>query len=183
MDKPKILDRMERAMSSQDPSQVAACFTEDYRCEIPLHPSRGFTGNEDVRQNWTALFAHVKDHRARVLRWARDADFIWSEWEMTGTTAAGDPHRAGGVALITVEGDRVAATRFYLDQVTDLPLAEERRVPLQTAANNSWTIRKALPEGNRSIGIMLSACTPRAGICRRKEYEENYYARQENLAR
>jgi hypothetical protein len=64
-------------MSSQDPSQVADCFTEDYRCEVPLHPSRGFIGNEQVRKNWTAIFARVKDRRARVLPWARDADFIW----------------------------------------------------------------------------------------------------------
>jgi ketosteroid isomerase-like protein len=37
---------------------------------------------------------------------------------MTGTTPAGDHHRAGGVASITVEDDRVATARFYLDQVT-----------------------------------------------------------------
>jgi ketosteroid isomerase-like protein len=129
MDKPEILDRMERAMSSQDPSQVAACFTEDYRVEVPLHPSRGFTGNEHVRQNWTEIFARVKDHRARVLRWARDADFIWSEWEMTGTAGAGDAYRAGGVALLTVEDDRVAAARFYLDQVTGLPVPGTGRRP------------------------------------------------------
>ena len=52
-------------------------------------------------------------------RWAQDADFLWTEWAMTGTTADGDPRRAGGVALLTVEDDRVAAARFHLGQVTD----------------------------------------------------------------
>lgn len=106
-------------MSSGDPSEVAARFTDDYHCEVPLHPSRGFTGSEQVKQNWTGIFAHVKDHRARVLRWVQAEEFLWTEWEMTGTTAAGAPYRAGGVALITVEDEHVSAARFYLDQVTD----------------------------------------------------------------
>lgn len=119
MRKPKIVDRMERAMSSQDPSQVAACFTEDYHVVTPLHPAREFTGNDQVLKNWTAIFDRVRDHRARVLRWAEDADFLWTEWEMTGATADGAAYRAAGVALLTVEGDRVAAARFYLEHVTD----------------------------------------------------------------
>lgn len=110
---------MQRAMSSRDSSQVAECFAEDYRCEFPLHPSRGFVGNERVRENWGRLFERVPDHRAHLLRWAPASEVgtIWSEWEMVGTTVDGAPHRAGGVAILTVSDDRVATSRFYLDSV------------------------------------------------------------------
>ena len=122
METPEILDRMQQAMSSQDASQVAECFAEDYYCEFPLHPSRTFVGNDQVRKNWAGLFERVPDHEAHLLRWAPAPGAeagIWSEWEMVGTTLDGAAHRAGGVAILTVEGDRVAAARFYLDAAGD----------------------------------------------------------------
>lgn len=44
----ELIDRLEGAINSHDASQVAACFSEDYRCEMPLHPSRSFTGSNHV---------------------------------------------------------------------------------------------------------------------------------------
>lgn len=159
MAKPAILDRMERAMSSQDASQVAACFTADYRCEMPLDPSRGFIGREQVLRNWTALFARVRDHKARVLRWAVDADSTWSEWDMTGITADGTPHRAGGVAVLTVEGNRVAAARSYLDLVTDLeggPAAASRsRQHRAVAVRNSLSVRRTTSSNSSSLAASI----------------------------
>jgi ketosteroid isomerase-like protein len=118
-DTSKAVNRLERAMSSGDADQVAACFAVDFRCETPLHPSRGFIGNEKVRQNWSAIFARVPDHKGRLLRRSWGSDGTWTEWAMTGTTTAGEPYRAGGPAFLTIKGGRIAAARFYLDQVTD----------------------------------------------------------------
>ena len=67
-EKPEVVSRLERAMSSGDANQVAACFAGDFQVVTPLHPSRGFTGNEKVRQNWAAIFAQVPDRRGRLLR-------------------------------------------------------------------------------------------------------------------
>lgn len=53
---------MGRATSSGDPSEVAARFTDDYHCEVPLHPSLGFTGNEQVKQNWTDIQIRTRHH-------------------------------------------------------------------------------------------------------------------------
>ncbi|GIJ48206.1 hypothetical protein Val02_50920 [Virgisporangium aliadipatigenens] len=116
--KPEVVERLERAMSSGDADKVAACFAVDFTVVTPLHPSRGFTGNAQVRKNWAGIFALVPDHKGRLLRWSRGADgSIWTEWSMTGTTVAGAPYRAGGPAILTVEHGVIAAARFYLDQV------------------------------------------------------------------
>lgn len=33
------------AINSHDPNEVTAAFTEDYRCDMPMHPSRDFSGS------------------------------------------------------------------------------------------------------------------------------------------
>ena len=114
----EILERMLRAINAHDIFAMVGCFADDYRCEIPLHPSRSFVGNDHVRQNWTGLFSRVPDIEARVLRWVEDGDTLWSEWEMTGTTTGGVDFRAVGVAILGVEDDRFAGARFYLDPST-----------------------------------------------------------------
>jgi hypothetical protein len=55
----EVLERMQRAMSAHDLEALVDCFAVGYHCEVPLHPSRSFTGQEHVRQNWSGLFAHV----------------------------------------------------------------------------------------------------------------------------
>ena len=51
--------RVSAAANSHDIDRVVGCFTEDYRNETPVHPSRGFVGREQVRRNWTRIFAAV----------------------------------------------------------------------------------------------------------------------------
>jgi SnoaL-like domain len=63
----------------------------------------------------------VPDIEARVLRSVEDGDTLWSEWEMTGTSTDGGDFRAGGVAILGVEDDRLAWARIYLDPVDDEP--------------------------------------------------------------
>jgi ketosteroid isomerase-like protein len=125
----KTLERMLQAINSHDIGAMVGCFADDYRCEMPLHPSRSFVGNDHVRQNWTGLFRRVPDIEARVLRSVEDGDTLWSEWEMTGTTTDGVDFRVGGVAILGVEDDRFAWARFYLDPVDREPTDASGRTP------------------------------------------------------
>jgi ketosteroid isomerase-like protein len=125
----ETLERMLQAINSHDIDAMVGCFAHDYRCEMPLHPSRSFVGNDHVRQNWTGLFRRVPDIEARVLRSVEDGDTLWSEWEMTGTTTDGAAFRVGGVAILGVEDDRFAWARFYLDPVDGEPTDASGRTP------------------------------------------------------
>jgi hypothetical protein len=117
---PAQVARLRDAINSHDAARVADCFTENYQCDMPLHPSRDFTGRARVRENYGAIFARVPDLRATVLRSCRDeSGLVWSEWEMSGTSEEGIPSVSTGVVIIlsTVD-ERIAHTRFYLDAVS-----------------------------------------------------------------
>jgi ketosteroid isomerase-like protein len=117
-----ILTALRDAINSHSPARVAAAFTEDYRCELPMHPARGFQGSGQVRANWERMLGRVPDLRATVLRSVFDARTgqTWSEWEMTGSTTQGDPVVCRGVVISEARAGRISWTRFYLDEVTDL---------------------------------------------------------------
>jgi hypothetical protein len=116
---PAQFERLRDAINSHDAARVADCFTENYRCEMPMHPSRGFTARARVRENYQALFARVPDLRATVLRACQDESGAWSEWEMSGTSDEGIPSASTGVVIIlSVLDERIEHTRFYLDAVT-----------------------------------------------------------------
>jgi ketosteroid isomerase-like protein len=113
----QVLDRLRDAIGSHDPARVAACFTEDYRAELPHHPERTFTGADQVRRNWMAMFSAVPDITAAVLRAAAGGAEIWAEWEMTGTAPNGVPVAFVGPVVLTTRDGRIAWARFYLDRV------------------------------------------------------------------
>jgi limonene-1,2-epoxide hydrolase len=94
-----------------------ACFDDDYVNETPAHPLRGFRGREQVRQNWTAVFAGVPDIEVRVTASARDGNEVWSEWRMDGTRRDGARHAMAGVIIFGVANDRISSARFYLEPV------------------------------------------------------------------
>jgi ketosteroid isomerase-like protein len=112
-----IAQRLCAAVNAHDLDRVVACFTEDYLNETPAHPSRGFRGRDQVRRNWTQIFATVPDIAATVRRADQVGDAVWSEWEMRGRRVDGVEHLMRGVMLFTVVGDLVAAVRFYLEPV------------------------------------------------------------------
>lgn len=115
------IDRLREAINSHDPQQVADCFTDDYRSETPHRPAEGFTGNDRVLANWTAIFARLPDLQARVLRRAADGDELWSEWEMVGTAPNGEQAVLCGPVIMTTRDGRIAWTRFYLAPVAAPP--------------------------------------------------------------
>jgi ketosteroid isomerase-like protein len=109
--------RLAAATNAHDIDALVACFAEDYRNETPVHPARGFRGADQVRRNWTQLFAGMPDLAARVLATAVDGDTAWSEWEMSGRRPDGTAHLMRGVIIFGVRDGQAAWARFYLEPV------------------------------------------------------------------
>jgi ketosteroid isomerase-like protein len=114
-----MVERLRQATNSHDLDALVACFGPDYRNETPAHPERGFTGREQVRKNWTQIFAAIPDVRAEVLRCAVDGDTVWSEWEHRGTRPDGTAHIMRGVVIFGVVDGLAGWARFYLEPVQD----------------------------------------------------------------
>jgi ketosteroid isomerase-like protein len=128
-----IVQRLQAATNAHDLDKLVACFTDDYRSEIPLHPSRGFRGGEQVRRNWSQILSGVPDLHSELVRHAVDGEVVWAEWEWTGTRRDGEPHLMRGTTVIGVEGDRIAWTRFYMEPVVDDGLRIDAAVSLAVA--------------------------------------------------
>ena len=109
--------RLQEAVASRDLEAVVACFGAQYRNETPVHPERGFIGRDQVRQNWTQIFAAIPDIEAEVVRLAVDGSVVWSEWEHRGTRPDGSPHLMRGVIIFGVEHGLIEWARFYLEPV------------------------------------------------------------------
>ena len=115
---PPLLERLLRAVNAHDLEALVSCFAADYVNETPVHPQRSFRGNDQVRRNWTQLFA-IPDFRADVPRHSLDGDQLWTEWEMSGTRPDGAPFLMRGAVIFGVEGDTIRSARFYLEPVED----------------------------------------------------------------
>jgi ketosteroid isomerase-like protein len=115
----EVLNRLLRALSEHDLDGVVACFGDDYVNETPVHPLRGFTGNEQVRRNWAQIFTGVPDLRAELPRQVVDGDTAWTEWELSGTRLNGQPFLMRGVVIFRMEADLITSARFYLEPVEE----------------------------------------------------------------
>ena len=112
-----LVARLCAATNAHDIEALVACFSPAYRNETPAHPEQGFVGREQVRTNWSQIFAAVPDISAEVLRLAVDGSTAWSEWEQRGTRPDGSPHLMRGVVILGVEQGCAAWARFYLEPV------------------------------------------------------------------
>ena len=111
-----VIDRLCRATNAHDLDALTACFALDYRNDTPVHPTRSFHGQAQVRKNWEHIFAVVPDITTSV-RWVADGPTVWSEWEMGGTRPDGSPHLMRGVVVFGIERAQVSWARFYLEPV------------------------------------------------------------------
>jgi ketosteroid isomerase-like protein len=112
-----FLERLAGAVNAHDLTAVVECFADDYRNETPAHPGRGFVGSEQVRTNWSRIFAGVPDVAATILRAVDHDGTVWSEWELRGTRRDGGPHLMRGVIIFGLDGARASWARFYLEPV------------------------------------------------------------------
>ncbi len=121
--------RLRDATNSHDVDAVVACFAADYVNETPTHPARGFVGAEQVRRNWTQIFAAVPDLRAELVRSCQGGDTVWTEWEMRGHRRDGAEQLMRGVNIFTVDETGVArAIRFYLEPVDTSEVSADEAV-------------------------------------------------------
>jgi ketosteroid isomerase-like protein len=111
------VERLVAAVNAHDLEAMVGCFAEDYVNVTPAHPQRGFGGSQQVRRNWSQLFAGVPDLQAEVLGTAVDGDRVWAEWDISGTRGDGAPFAMRGVVIFGVSGGVIASARFYLEPV------------------------------------------------------------------
>ncbi len=105
-------------MNRHDLDAFLDCFDPEYRSETPVHPTRSFTGREQVRRNWSAVFESTPDFRADLLRTSIDGEVVWIEWRMYGTRTDGTELDQRGVIVMGIPEDRiqwVASTRTGMD--------------------------------------------------------------------
>jgi hypothetical protein len=127
-----VLSRLQDATNEHDLEAIVACFASDYRNETPVHPTRGFVGNEQVRRNWTQILAAIPDLAATVVASAVSGETVWSEWEQRGTRPDGSAHLMRGVIVFTVGNGLIKSARFFLEPVdegeTGIDAAVQRQV-------------------------------------------------------
>ena len=105
------------AMTAHDIDAFVSLFAPDYDSRQPVHPDRAFVGRDQVRANWSAVFAGVPDFRAELVATAVEADTLWSEWRWRGTHEDGSRLDMAGVIVCGVEGGRLAWARLYVEPV------------------------------------------------------------------
>jgi ketosteroid isomerase-like protein len=115
----EIADRLAQALGSRDADQLAALFTEDYDSRQPAHPDRAFTGREQVRTNWTAIFAGIPDFTAELVSAGTDGVTVWTEWAWRGTHADGGRVDIAGVMVLGLRDGLIAWARLYVEDVEE----------------------------------------------------------------
>jgi ketosteroid isomerase-like protein len=116
-DSREVFRRLVAAQNAHDIDAFVSCFAPDYSSEQPAHPDRAFVGSDQVRRNWTAMFAGVPDFRAELLDSAAQGPTAWGEFEWHGTKSDGSPLLSRGVIIGTVRDGRLAAARLYMSDV------------------------------------------------------------------
>src|SRR2546423_7969935 len=89
-----VFARLVMAQNAHNIEALVACFAADYSSEQPAHPDRVFTGNAQVRKNWSSIFASVPDFRAELHDSAVHDDTAWGEFEWRGGRVAASPLRS-----------------------------------------------------------------------------------------
>ena len=117
LDARDFFERLVAAQNAHDIDAFVACFATDYSSEQPAHPDRAFVGSDQVRRNWTAMFAGVSDFRADLLDSATQGSTAWGEFEWHGTKADGSPLHSRGIIIGTVRDGKLAAARLYMEDV------------------------------------------------------------------
>jgi ketosteroid isomerase-like protein len=125
-----ILERLIQASNAHDLAGVVGCFADDYALDAPAHPKRSFRGSEQVRRNWTQIFADVPNIATSVLRTAVDGDTVWAEMEMRGTRRDGSALLHRGVFIFGTADGQIRTGRMFLEPV------EERGGDMDAAVRN-----------------------------------------------
>jgi ketosteroid isomerase-like protein len=112
-----VIAALARATNAHDIDAFVALFAEDYDSQQPAHPDRAFRGRDQVRANWSDVFAGVPDFRADLVATAVEGDCVWSEWRWRGAHADGTRLDMAGVIIFGVRARRIGWARLYVEPV------------------------------------------------------------------
>ena len=114
----EVMSRLLAALNAHDLDAFVECFASDYRSDQPAHPGRAFEGREQVRTNWTNVFAGIPDFQAELLTSGMLEDAVEiGEWRWRGTHTDGTPFEMQGVTVMGIEGRQVAWGRLYMEVI------------------------------------------------------------------
>src|SRR5690349_7472600 len=105
-------------MNAHDLDAFVACFAVDYHSEQPAHPSRAFDGRDQVRENWSGVFAGIPDLVAELRVFAvTDEGVEVAEWWWHGTHVDGEAFDMRGTTVLGIEGRDVVCGRLNMEPV------------------------------------------------------------------
>jgi hypothetical protein len=87
----------------------------DFVGEQPVHPERNFIGAEQVRKNWTVLFAQVPNLKAKLVTHTIAGDMSWSEWYWQGKHINSTEFNLRGVAVVGLKENMIVWARLYME--------------------------------------------------------------------
>ena len=112
-----VVTALAEAMNARDIEAFVSLFAADYDSRQPAHPDRAFRGPEQVRKNWSAIFAGVPDFRAELVATAGDEDSLFTEWRWHGTHEDGSRLEMAGVIVMGLLDGQIAWARLYVEPV------------------------------------------------------------------
>ena len=75
----EVFEHMIEAANRHDLETMVAYFASDYRAELPFTPEGNFTGQTDVRKNWSVFFSTMPDFRVEILNEVVEGNTVWFE--------------------------------------------------------------------------------------------------------
>lgn len=123
-----VLMKMEAAINAHNIDAFVNCFTNDFGSEPPVHSERNFIGAEQVRKNWTALFAEVPDLQAKLITHTIADGLGWSKWHWQGKHINGIELDRQGVIFVGLRENRITWARLYMEQLAKVALASIPKV-------------------------------------------------------
>ena len=105
------------AMNARDIEAFVSVFAAGYDSQQPAHPDRAFRGRDQVRENWSAIFAGVPDFRAELIATAGDEDALFTEWRWHGAHADGSRLEMAGVIVLGLRDGQIGWARLYVEPV------------------------------------------------------------------
>ncbi len=131
---PPVIERLHQAQNQHDLEAFLTCFDPEYQSEQPCHPDRAFGSRDQVRKNWSAIFASVPDFRSELLAAVTQDDHVWVEWRWYGTRRDNTRLEMRGVTIFGIQDDRIRSGRLYMEPV------EEQGAGIDAAVQR-WTHR------------------------------------------
>jgi hypothetical protein len=110
-----VVSRFVEAANRHDVDGIYACVHPNFDSIQPCFPSRNFTGADQVRKNWRAIFEAEPGFRLTVLRSARSGDTVWVELHGAGNAA-----QVAGIFILGIEDDKIRWARVYSGPVEQM---------------------------------------------------------------